>query len=302
MHSGRAAFDQAAGLAQGVLDADIRHPFRVAGGHHLGDQILGQIDVEVAGQIGQQALAVDDLQARDDGNVYPRGPASFHEIEVLRVVEEHLGDDVFGAGVDLGLEIRDVEVQARGLEMLFGIAGDPDAEAGRLSAVELVQVAAGIHLLHLAHHVHRILVALSRPDRLPVGMIAADGQQVVDVEERQFDQRVLGLLAGETVAEQMWHRLHVVPIFQGRAQAQRAGALTGDVPGERAVAQLLEPRIGGVIGHVDESRPIRQQRLQLLVDVGYTGAAFRWRQLEADERIPRFGQEIADAHVESFGL
>lgn len=51
------------------------------------------------------------FEARYDGYIDPDLPAALHELEVLFVVEKHLGDDVVGPGVYLGLGLLKVEVQ-----------------------------------------------------------------------------------------------------------------------------------------------------------------------------------------------
>ena len=67
-------------------------------------------------------------------------PASVHEFIEDLVVEEHLGCDVVRSGIDLALEVRDVLVHIRGLEMLLRIASDSDSEKA-LTAVLLLETA-----------------------------------------------------------------------------------------------------------------------------------------------------------------
>src|SRR5206468_1793513 len=59
-------------------------------------------------------------------------PRRSHEVEVDPVVEEELGDQEAGAGVDLRLQVAQIRVQVRRLRVDLGEAGatDPEVPAG----------------------------------------------------------------------------------------------------------------------------------------------------------------------------
>ena len=297
VHARRPAVQQPPRLRERVLHADGRRRVLVLGAGDGVHQVVGQVHVEVARDVGQQALAADHLQARDDRRLDAGGAAAFHELEVGRVVEEHLRDDVVGARVDLGLQVLDVVGEAGRLEVLLGIGGHAHAEIAVLGVGQLVQVVAAVHVLDLAHDVDGVLVARAAADLLPVGRVAAHRQDVVDAQERQLDQRVLGLLLGEAVAEQMRDRLHVVAVLQRGAEAEGAGPLARDVPLVGLPVELLEPGVGGVVGHVDEERLEGDQLIHELGHVVDAHAALGRRQLEAEEGVAARGQRLADFQV-----
>ena len=68
------------------------------------------------------------------GTVMPAARARADEVEVDAVVEEQLGDDEVEAGVDLGLEVRDVPVEVAALDVPLGVAGAAQAERACRSA------------------------------------------------------------------------------------------------------------------------------------------------------------------------
>src|SRR3546814_6173501 len=55
-------------------------------------------------------------------------PASLYEIKIFLVIEEHLGDNVFGSLFYFLFQESQVCFQVRGFKMLFRIAGDRSEE------------------------------------------------------------------------------------------------------------------------------------------------------------------------------
>src|SRR5262249_18003118 len=87
---------------------------------------------------------------------------------------------------------------------------------------------------------------------------------VLNAEVLQLDERVLGLVAGESRAQQVRYSLDPEPALDRRAQAQRSRTLTLDMAPQRAVGQLLVRYLRRVSSHVDERRLELNQLLDCL--------------------------------------
>ena len=56
-------------------------------------------------------------------------PTAFFKSKEIRVVKKHLRDDIVGTSIHLPLEILDIDISVRSLEMLLRIACHTDTEA-----------------------------------------------------------------------------------------------------------------------------------------------------------------------------
>ena len=70
----------------------------------------------------------DRLQAGDDRDRNACGTAFLDEIVVNLVVEEHLCDHIVRTGIHFPLQVGDVGLKVRCLEMFFRVGADADAE------------------------------------------------------------------------------------------------------------------------------------------------------------------------------
>ena len=108
-------------------------------GEDLVCQLARNVDREGFRKELQMPEGRNRLDSRDDRNAYASLAALVHETVVHIVVEEHLGYDVVGSGIDLLLEVVDVGLDVGSLEMLLGIASDSDSEEA-FTAVPLFEV------------------------------------------------------------------------------------------------------------------------------------------------------------------
>src|SRR5437868_13863627 len=94
---------------------------------------------------------MDRLDARHDRCGDPCLRRAFEQLEIIAVVEEHLGDRPGRPRVELALEIVDLDVPVRRLRMFFGIGGDRDIEIADLADAgnELSSAAIAIGMLYI---------------------------------------------------------------------------------------------------------------------------------------------------------
>src|SRR5690606_36491328 len=153
-------------------------------------------------------------------------------------------------------------------EVLLWVAGYAHAEVRGLTVDELLEEDSAVHVLDLAHEVEGAGVdGAAMIERIGVALVvSAQRQQVLDAKIVDIDERVLGLLAREAVAEQVRDGVDPVAVLGGGAQADRAGPLALDVPADGAVRHLLVVDLGRVPGHVDERRLEGEQLLDDLED------------------------------------
>ena len=137
--------------------------------------------------------------------------------------------------------------------MLLGVAGHADAETGRERILQLIDVLAAVQLGDLLDQLAGVLVAVLFRDiaRLARGRVAAQGQDVLDAQEMQVDQRVFRLVAVEAAADQVRHRLDPEAVLDGAADADGAGFLAPRPAGDDAVLFLVD-HVRLVVGDVDE--------------------------------------------------
>ena len=103
MDDRRVAVHQFFALHDGPFNAHFAQLFVVFAFDKLFYQRFGQVNVEGLWQAGQLRECRNRFQAGDDRYLDVGGAATFHEIKEFAVVEKHLGDDVFGACLNLFL-------------------------------------------------------------------------------------------------------------------------------------------------------------------------------------------------------
>ena len=278
------------------------HPLHVGIGaalHQCIGQFIGQVHPEGLRQKGDVVAGGDGLEARNDGHGDTRRPALLHESEVLRIVEEHLGDEVLRSRLHLLLQVGDVHVEVEGLGMLLGIAGGPDAEVGGGGFLLLiVQVFALVQCGDLVDEVHGMGVPIALGDEvgLVLHRIATQGQHIVQPQEVDLDQRILGLLAAEATADEVGHGVDVVLRLDGRANADGAGALAQAHLLQQAMAAVLVDDLLAVVGDIDEAGPMFQQGVDAFVDRADVLALEGRQDLEGEQRAVRSEEVVDDLH------
>src|SRR5690606_2267471 len=126
--------------------------------HFIG-QVFRKVDMEYLGQHRALRFSGDRLDTRYDRHIDPLFPAFLHEIEVLFVVEEHLGDDIFRTKVHLQYQVLQVGLEIRGAKMLLRIASHTNAKiCWRRLLQSVVEVYAAIHSNNLFEQLRGILM------------------------------------------------------------------------------------------------------------------------------------------------
>ena len=123
----------------------------------------------------------DRHDARDDRHPYPDAPRAGDEIEVVRVVEEQLGDDEVQPGVDLLAQVLEIQLAVGALLVTLGVAGAAEAEVVALLADEANQLG-GVSEA----------VLRGRESALALRRIATQGEDVFDAAVAQaVEQRAI---------------------------------------------------------------------------------------------------------------
>ena len=110
-------------------DAEVELGALVAAeGFHRRGQLLRDRRLAELAEAHDLGVAGDRHHPGDDRHVDPGRAGRGDEVEVVAVVEEELGDQKAGAGVDLGLQVGEVGLEAGGSGMDLGEAGAADRE------------------------------------------------------------------------------------------------------------------------------------------------------------------------------
>ena len=126
------------------------------------------------GHPGDPGTRVDGHDPGEDRHTDARQVATLLEVVEIAVVEEELGADIVGPGVDLPLEVVHFLEPVGGVGMAFGEPRDADTEPARVREI-------GIRL-HEPDQIVGVLEAVVGPiivGQVP-GRIAAKGQDVLD--------------------------------------------------------------------------------------------------------------------------
>ena len=242
-------------------------------------QVGGQVYMEDFGQHGELFLVRNRLEARDDRDMDAHITAGFDEIEILLVIEEHLGGNILRSRFDLGLEVHEVGFEVRRFEVLFGVAGYADAEI-RFSSIfdVLFEIDALVEADDLFQQIDGIAMAIGlwlEGTFIP-GSVAAEDEYVIDSEEMQVDEGVFGLPFGKPAADEMGDCIYLIMVHDCRADAYRARALADFDFLEGAVGFLLEHRLAAVVGDVDKRGLEFHQRVQMIINRA-DRLPFEWR-------------------------
>src|SRR5690554_875871 len=169
---------------------------------------------------------MNGLNTRDYGHRDSRGTATIHELEILPVIEKHLGNQIIGPVIDLHFRVEYLRLHVGRLFMLLGVTSHAirkrlfrRCERASIKTNPLIEI---IHLLLQAGSVrvtvHRSLLCIEFLD------IASQQQQVGYAQKRQVDQRVLRLLPGESSRNNMGYRTNAVPVLDSSRDSHRSGA------------------------------------------------------------------------------
>ena len=223
-------------------------------------------NVELARYRNELPRVGDRLDAGDYRHVDADSPSPVHEFAERPRREDHLGDDVVGSRVHLCFQVTQVVGKVRRLVVLFRVPGNADAEVGCRRVVELLQVMTAVHSGNLGRQFRGEPMAgrLGNELLLPRRRVATQDEQVLEAQVLQVNNRILGLVLVEPAADDVRHGLDLVPVVNGRADADRARVLAPrNLPGQaRTHVFVHNPLL--VIGNGDERRFERQQ----LVDRG----------------------------------
>ena len=161
----------------------------------------------------------------------------------------------------------------------------------------VLEVPAGVHRRDLLDQVERVAVRAAAVAQrfLVAAVVAAHGEHVVDAEVLELDQEVLGLLAGEALAQDVGHGVEVVLVLDQRAEAERARALALD-PALDPLRGLLVDHLRRVAGDVDERRPVDDELVDQRQEIAYVAAPERRDDLEADQRAVGAREVLGDFH------
>lgn len=301
MQAGRAILFQLFRLLDAPFDTRLQAPLGIFGRLYGLDQVFRQVDVEDAGDGIELIQLGERLQARHDRHIDADFPAAGHEFEVFFVVKKHLGDDIVGAGIDLGLGLQQVEVKVRRFEVLLRVAGHADAEIRPHAILDIVvQVSALIHIDDLFDQVDsEVVAALFRNElTLELPRIAANGQHIVDVQEVKVDQGIFRVFPGKASADQVRYGVDSIAVHNSGADAHRARPLADGHLLVVAAGALFVNELLPVVGHVDEGRLELHERVEGVKDGLHTAALEGGQHFEGYEGLAlRFFKVFSDFHT-----
>ena len=165
--------------------------------------------------------AFDGHDAGDDRNIDARAPGSLHELEIVLIIEEKLGDHEIQAGVHFALEIHEVYGGIAAFGVLFGIARPTQAQRRIMPVPDKLHQLAGIP--EPALHGFEL--------RLPLWRIAAQGQNIFDTGIDDSPQNAAQVIARRADASEVRHgldarlALHAGDDFDGSLARGTSGAV-----------------------------------------------------------------------------
>lgn len=268
------------GLHAAPLDSDLLDGVVVFGVEDGFGEVVGEVDVEGAGDIDELLLGGDGLEAGYDGYGDAFFTAGFDKLEIFLVVVKHLCDDVLCACVDLVFEVLEVGLEIGCFEMLLGIACYADAEVGRIAIAEVVlEVDTFVHIADLAHEVDGVLMAalLGCEDGLALHGVATQGEYIVHAEEAEVDEGVFSGVFGESTADEVWNGFYLVLIHNSGADAYGARSLTEDYFFKALVSSFFVNVFRAMISDIDEGWLKLHEWIEYIED-GVYALAFEWGQ------------------------
>lgn len=182
------------------------------------------------------------------GTVMPSARAALDKVEVLLVVEEHLGYHIRGTGIDFGFEVSQVGFGVGGLVVFLGVAGHTVGEGrgeGHVRPVEKVSLVEAVDLLL---QVDGVGVSLGRGGEagLVFGLVAPQNEQVGNAQEVEVDKGIFGLTSGKTAAYQVWNGGYMILVLYGGSYGYGAGAALFRYPLVKAVVGSLVDKFAPV--------------------------------------------------------
>ena len=140
----RVVGEEIADLRESPVDADGLDDVGVfRGDFEAGDELARKRRAAHGGEALDLFQREHGHDAGHDGDGDAGGAAFFHEAVIDGVVEEELGGDEVGAGVDFAFKVGEVDFEGGGFGMFFGIAADAEAEA-RLAGFQEGDEVAGV--------------------------------------------------------------------------------------------------------------------------------------------------------------
>ncbi len=270
----------------------------VAAGSQCAGQWLGQVDVEYLGQHRQLVGRGNGFQSRYDGYGDAFGPAALDKVEVLLVVEEHLGYHIRGAGIDFGFEVSQVGLGVGCLVVFLGVAGHTVGEGrgeGHVRPVEKVSLVEAVDLLL---QVDGVGVSLGRGGEagLVFGLVAPQNEQVGNAQEVEVDKGIFGLTSGKTAAYQVRNGGYMILVLYGGSYGYGAGAALFRYPLVEAVVGSLVDKLTPVRGDVDVFGIELAQRVDGVENFAYAVPFQRWEYFKGEGRLTAVFDYFGNIH------
>ena len=180
-----------------------------------------------------------------------------------------------------------------------GYAATPMQKSVGVDSASSSRYSPTVHRGHLAHELEATLVRAASIRRHPTFAVSSDREDVLDPEIVQLDERILGLLAGEPVAQHVRDRVDVEAVLDRGAETERARSLARHAAPVGAAGDLVPHGLRRVARDVDERRLVRHQRGDGLVDALHVGPAARRDDLDADEGVRGVREMLGDLHGSS---
>ena len=266
--------------------------------------LLGEFERDVEGEsFGKDADLLecgDRFQSRDDRDGDSGCAAFVHKVVVHLVVEEHLGDDVVGAGVDFLLEVGDVGFDVRCLEVLFGVGADADTEVPFVS-FKTPASSVGAAALVAADAFHQFacvsVAAWSRGETfLSCHAVASEGNDVVYSEEGHIVKPALYFLYGVAAADEVGNDFYVIFRHDRSTYGGLADAVAYHMPAEASVCFFPELEFVPVTGDVDIFRLELHEWSDAFKKLVLCDASERRNYFDRREGLRALGQDFGYFH------
>lgn len=269
--AGGGIVDEIADLFGGPVDADVFDVLVALSALDCAEESGGETGASSEGGHAVHACeGGNGHDAGDDGDVDAGEFAPLGEVVEVSVVEEHLGDDVVGAGVDLGFKAFDFGEAVGGVGVAFGVAGDTDVQMGEALADETDELGG---------------VSEVGATGIDFGVVSAEGEDVSDAE--------LGVALED-----------VVDFGVGGADAGEVGG-DGEVgfgfeSGDKVVG-ALSGGTAGTVGNGDEGGVEGHETSDVAEEFFRASLGFGGEELEADGG-PLGLEDVSDSHGSSHGF
>jgi hypothetical protein len=277
MDSGDVVVQEVVALFQGEVDADAADHLAIVVATLEGAQKLGG-KAGAAGELGdafEAAHGGDRHDAGDDRDVDAGERTTFAEIEEVAIIEEELGDDVVGAGVDLRFEVIHFDQSIRRRRMAFRETGHTDPETAAIG-----MRAGFVEFANELHQIDRVLEDVGGfVVDASVGRIATQGENISD--------------AGLGVAPQ--NRFDLAVLVADASEVRDRVEFRSGLNALDEVVREIARGATGAVGDTDEVRHVCFQFANGLVEGLGRFRRFRRKELERKRRgIPL--HDVGDVH------